>query len=303
MSKRRQFIISTGSTMAATAMASGGNAADNKPLLSFGLIADCQYADVASSGTRLYRQSAKKLEDAVNELNRHELKFSLHLGDFIDRDFHSFSELKPITNRLKSKLHHTLGNHDFEVEESLRSRVPAALGLATTYYALRHEGFRFLILDTTEVSTYRYRGDDDATANAHRELRALATAGKSYAQPWNSRISDTQVLWLTEQLQDATDAGESVLAFGHHPILPEEAHCSWNCGMLHKLLSRFPCCKAYLNGHRHSGGYESRDGMHYLTLHGMLDTGENSFSWARLYRSHIQITGYGRQPSRTIRFR
>ena len=300
---RRKFITTTGSTMAAASIAPAADGDEDTPLLSFGLIADCQYANVDPAGARFYRNSAAKLDQAVSQLNRHGLKFSLHLGDFIDRDFRSFSELKPIVTKLKSRLYHALGNHDFDVEDTLKSKVPAELGLTTTYYAFRHKGFRFLVLDTTEVSTYRYPRKDAATVRAQKELRALAAAGKTYAQSWNGRVSNGQLLWLTGHLEKATEAGESVIIFGHHPILPEEAHCTWNCEALHKLLSRFPCCKAYLNGHRHTGGYQVSNGMHYLTLHGMLNTQDNAFSIARLYQSRLEIQGFGRQPSLKLTFR
>ena len=305
MTTRRRFLATTGSTVAATAMGSAERTNNSKeePLFSFGLMADCQYADADPSGTRFYRESARKLDEAIRELNRHELEFTFHLGDFIDRDFKSFATLKPIAAKLKSRLYHVLGNHDFDVEENLRSMVPAELGLTTTYYAIRHAGFRFLLLDTTEVSTYRYPPSDPRSSDAREELNALKKAGKSYAQSWNSRAGDKQLSWIGRQLEEATKAGESVLTFGHHPVLPEEVHCSWNCSALHELLSKFPCCKAYLNGHRHTGGYEQKNGMHYLTLHGMLDTRENAFSCAKLYRSHLEIQGFGRQTSRRLEFR
>ena len=305
MTTRRRFLAGTGSTVAATAMSSAESTSNpkEKPLLSFGLMADCQYADAERAGTRFYRESPRKLKEAVREFNQHELAFIFHLGDFIDRDFKSFADLKPITAKLKSRLYHILGNHDFEVNEELREKVPAELDLTDTYYGIRQAGFRFLLLDTTEVSTYRYPTKDARTAQAQEELKKLSATGKSYAQSWNSRAGDAQLTWLAGQLEAATTAGESVLVFGHHPVLPEEVHCSWNRLALHELLSRFPCCKAYFNGHRHSGGYALKEGMHYLTLNGMLETQDNAFSCARLYRFHLEIRGFGRQPSRTLHFR
>lgn len=305
MTTRRRFLASTGSTVAATAISSAESTTSpkEKPLLSFGLMADCQYVDADQVGTRFYRESPRKLAEAIHELNKCDLAFTFHLGDFIDRDFKSFADLKPIVAKLKSRLYHVLGNHDFEVAENLRSKVPAELGLTDTYYAIRQAGFRFLFLDTTEVSTYRYPAGDARTAMAKAELKKLSASGKSYAQPWNSRASDAQLTWLAGQLEEATSARESVLVFGHHPVLPEEAHCSWNRSALDQLLRKFPCCKAYLNGHRHSGGYKAKEGLHYLTLHGMLDTKDNAFSCARLFPSRLEIRGFGRQPSRTLEFR
>lgn len=305
MTTRRRFLAATGPTLAAIGSGSAQKSGDQdgKPLFSFGLMADCQYADADRVGSRFYRESRPKLTEAVSELNRHELAFSFHLGDFIDKDFKSFADLKPITAKLRSPLHHALGNHDFDVADEFKARVPAELGLNRTYYAIRKAGYRFLVIDTTEVSTYRYGPGDPRTSEAEAELRKIAGARLPYAQNWNSRVSDAQLTWLTTQLEEASAAGESVLVLGHHPVVPEEVHCTWNRAALHDLFKQHKCCKAYFNGHRHSGGYALKDGVHYLTLHGMLDTAQNAFATARLFPSRLEIRGFARQPSRTLEFR
>ena len=48
-------------------------------LFSFGLIADPQYADAETAGNRYYRNSLKKLENCISELNMHDLSFTLTL--------------------------------------------------------------------------------------------------------------------------------------------------------------------------------------------------------------------------------
>lgn len=301
MTSRRYFLATSSSTLAATALSSAKPT--SKPLLSFGLMTDCQYADVPTAGARFYRESPRKLAEAVTALNKHELAFSFHIGDFIDRDFKSFDDLNPITAKLKSTLFHALGNHDFNVPDDLKAKVPAALGLKNGYYSFVQGGFRFIVLDTTEVSTYRYPADDARTESARSELKKLTATKKPFAQSWNSRASDKQVAWLEAELTAATQKKESALVLGHHPILPEEVHCTWNRSQLHDLLKKFTCCKAYLNGHNHAGGYAQVDGVHYLTLDGMLNTMENAFAHADLYPSHLQIHGSGRQESHTLKFR
>ena len=89
----------------------------DKPLFSFGVIADCQYCNVkvAKTAARQYAMSTKKLAACVEHLNRLNLEFVVHLGDFIDRDFASFADVVPIYNRLKADHYHVLGNHDFDV--------------------------------------------------------------------------------------------------------------------------------------------------------------------------------------------
>ncbi|MFM9952495.1 MAG: twin-arginine translocation signal domain-containing protein, partial [Opitutaceae bacterium] len=50
-----------------------------------GLVADAQFADIDDKGTRFYRNSLKKLGDAVEHFNGRNLDFCAHLGDLIDR--------------------------------------------------------------------------------------------------------------------------------------------------------------------------------------------------------------------------
>ena len=173
---RRQFI---GATSAALAAAGSARvlAATDKPLFSCGLLADCQYVDAETRGSRFYRESPRKLEEAIDELNQRELAFTFHLGDFIDREFKSFDDLDPIAAKLTSKLHHALGNHDFEVADDDKAKVAGRLGLERGYYSFGKDGFRFVVIDTTDVSIYRRPATAEASHAAAAELKALKAAG------------------------------------------------------------------------------------------------------------------------------
>ena len=61
-------------------------AAQDKPLVRFGAIADPQYAPAAPRGTRYYANSLWKLSEAIEKLNGENLDFVVTLGDIIDRD-------------------------------------------------------------------------------------------------------------------------------------------------------------------------------------------------------------------------
>ena len=64
-----------------------------KALLKFGVVADPQYADIATRGSRFYRNSLKKLGDAIEHFNKKEdLSFVVTLGDTIDKNFKSFDD-------------------------------------------------------------------------------------------------------------------------------------------------------------------------------------------------------------------
>ena len=58
---------------------------------------------------------------------------------------------------------------------------------------------------------------------------------------------------------------------------------------------------AWINGHNHAGGYEQRDGIHYLTLKGMLDTKQNAFATIEPFDHKIEVKGHQREPDRTLK--
>ncbi|MEM7014609.1 MAG: metallophosphoesterase [Verrucomicrobiota bacterium] len=303
MKSRRSFLGSAGSTLAA-AGATGALSATEKPVFSFGLMADCQYADAEPRWARFYSESPRKLEEAVDELNQHELAFTFHLGDFIDRDFESFADLAPIAAKLQSKLHHALGNHDFDVVDERKADVLRTLGLERGFYSIRKDGFRFVVIDTTDFSTYRYPKNSEESRLAAVEMKRLEEEGSSAAKPWNSRPGDAQIAWLETELKAATKEGEVVIVCGHHPILPNAGLSIWNAAAMNELLQKYRCVKLYLNGHDHEGHYVDSEALHYLTLDGMVETeNENAFAVADLYNDRLEISGFGRQESFKLDFR
>ena len=68
---------------------------------SIGLIADCQYCKVEGEGIRKYSKSNGKLKQCVAHFNTLDLEYTIHLGDFIDRDWRSFdSVIVPKSNKI-----------------------------------------------------------------------------------------------------------------------------------------------------------------------------------------------------------
>ena len=111
--KRRTFLASA---TASSLIARSATAADGPaPLLRFGLITDAQYADADPKGERHYRETPGKLKSAVETIRAAKPSFTLHLGDFIDRDFKAFATLLPLLDGLGHPVHHLLGNHDYDV--------------------------------------------------------------------------------------------------------------------------------------------------------------------------------------------
>ena len=86
MTTRRQFLATTGATLAAGALRVSAAGASAEPLR-FGLMADCQYVDGEPRKLNFYRESPRKLGEAISAMNQSKVGFSFHLGDLIDRDF------------------------------------------------------------------------------------------------------------------------------------------------------------------------------------------------------------------------
>jgi hypothetical protein len=125
----RTFLKSTLSTAAAPYVARGATRAG----FTIGLVADAQYADFDDKGTRFYRKSIAKLGEAVEHFNGCDLAFCAHLGDFIDREWKSFEEIMWPLARSRQRWHHVLGNHDFDVLEELKQKVPDRLAMPQRY--------------------------------------------------------------------------------------------------------------------------------------------------------------------------
>lgn len=297
---RREFMAASACTLAAPFAAT----AASPPPLRIGLVADAQFADIEPKGTRYYRESIGKLTAAVDHFNGLPLDFCVHLGDLIDREWNSFDAiLKPLAGS-RHRFHHLLGNHDFEVMEELKPKVPGRMGMQRRYSHFDQGGFRFILLDTTEVSTYATVKDSAERKAAEAELQRLESLKLPHARPWNSGVSEAQLNWLDAACEEAGKAGTKVVVFAHHPVLPEGTHNVWNYQEVVKVIDRHSHVVAWLNGHNHAGGYAEHHGMPFITMHGMVETADTTaFAVAELHADRLVITGQGREPSREIAFR
>jgi predicted phosphodiesterase len=271
--------------------------------LSFGLLSDVQYCDRAPAGSRFYRESAKKLATCVEDLNGQQLAFTIHLGDFIDAHAACLDQVLPIYERLSMPHLHVLGNHDFQVETELKASIPEKLGLTSRYYDFGRAGMRFVVLDGGDLSLYAHREGSERHAQAAGRLAELEAAGAPNAQGWNGGVGPKQLRWLKTTLADARSAGEKVIAFCHFPVYPPGAHNLWNDTEVVEILEASGSVVAFINGHDHAGGYAVKNGIHYLTVQGMVET-ESSTAYAVVHvdDERLEVDGRGRQPDQVLEF-
>jgi predicted phosphodiesterase len=280
----------------AACLGSGRQAPAGPASFSVGVIADCQYCDVVGEGVRKYSISDAKLAAAVEHLNGLDLRYTVHLGDFIDRDFASFGVVGPIFDRLEAPGYHVLGNHDFSVADERKGDVVAELGMPSRYYDFAVDGWRFVVLDGNDVSIQASTAGSPERAAAEAQLATLEGS-----RPWNGALGGAQLAWLTDVLTAAQGAGEDVVLYCHFPVLPvSPSHNLWNAAEVVELIEGFPVVRAYINGHNHAGAYELHGGVHYLTLKGMVDTEETSYAVLTVGPGVLEVQGFGREPDRVL---
>lgn len=273
-----------------------------KARISFGLIADIQYADKDPSGSRHYRESLTRLGECVADLNTQDLAFAIQVGDIIDSGPDSFDRVLPVFNRLRMPRHHALGNHDFPLP---RPDVLAKLQMQRPYYSFSHGRWRLVVLETADICVDG--GWPESSENyqqAEHWIERLEREGKQHAQPWNGGIGDQQKQWLQDTLAQAAAEGQRVIVFGHIPLLAA-ASAEWallyNHDEIVEILETSGSVVACFSGHEHSGGYAEHHGIHYVTLQGMVEAPkENAYAIVDLYDDKIEIRGVGKVPSRCL---
>ncbi|MFF4761717.1 metallophosphoesterase [Streptomyces sp. NPDC001292] len=294
---RRGFLGLGLGVAAAVAAPAASASAQGNPLLRFGVIADCQYADKPDGPVRLYRRSIAKLQEAVGTLNESDLRFALHLGDFVDEYPESFAAVMPIWEKLRMPKRHVLGNHDFQMP---REQVLEALAMPSSYYQFRRDGWRFIVVDTNDISTYGNPVGSEKYGLAQRMLAELRAAGKPNAQTWNGGVGAEQLAWLEQTLAHAHRNGEKVVLNAHHPIYPVNEHNAYNDTQLIDLVTSYDNVVAWFNGHNHAGNYGFTRGTHFVNFKGMVDTTTTSYATVQAYEDHLLIEGFGREPSRIV---
>jgi manganese-dependent ADP-ribose/CDP-alcohol diphosphatase len=297
---RRRFL---GTTAAAVATAPYVARAAATRGFEIGLVADAQYADIEPLRTRHYRQAVERLDDAVEHFNRRELAFCAHLGDLIDRDWQSFDEIMRPLSRSRHRWHQLLGNHDFEVLDELKPKVPERLGMPSRYTFFDRAGVRFVVLDTNDISTYAHPAGALERAEAEKRLAEAREARIVQAQPWNGAIGAVQLAWFDRTCAAARTEGRKVIVLAHHPVAPAGHHNAWNAGEVLAVIDRHPQVVAWFNGHNHAGAFAERNGVAFVTMRGMVETPDTTaFATAEILPDRIVLSGHGREPSREIVF-
>lgn len=281
--------------------ASAQDSAAGRPLFTFGVVTDVQYADRATSGTRHYRSSPAKLAHAVEVFNAQGVDFVLSLGDFINDGLGSFDTLRAITRRLRMPLYHVLGNHDFGVRPEEKKLVLGKMGLKKPYRSFVRGPWRFILLNGDDISLFAPPKGSRRYRQAERWLEKLRRERAPNAKDWNAAIGQAQQRWLRRQLRQAQRRGQKVVLACHFPLYPDgRSELLWNAADIRRLIASSPAARVYLYGHTHTSGRAREDGIWQVGFRGMVEGEENAFAVVSVYADHMQIQGYGLEPSGTL---
>ncbi|KAI8512344.1 hypothetical protein Bbelb_089830 [Branchiostoma belcheri] len=179
---------------------------EERPLFSFGIIADVQYGDLddaknfTQTKVRYYRNALYLLREAVQHWKEeNKIHFMLQLGDVIDgfntRRKNSENALRAVLREFEGvpfAVHHIWGNHEFynfsrtylmksslftaqETQETANNvqKVVKKEADAAYYDFSPYEGYRFIILDNYDISMCGIGRDKDSPQykEAERILR------------------------------------------------------------------------------------------------------------------------------------
>jgi manganese-dependent ADP-ribose/CDP-alcohol diphosphatase len=221
-----------------------------KPIVSFGLIADIQYADnedrwnYTKTHLRRYRNSLKLVDEACNYwLNgKYSISFILQLGDLIDgicfTNKTSFNDLNTVLEPFKKNfkslpIYHIWGNHElynFNRNELLNGPL---CSFDTKQTSPGHYGtfevcpnLRIIALDTYEFSALGVEEDSEVYIQSMELLRkhnqnesgndptGLRGHQRRFVQ-FNGGLTPKQLNWLNEQLTEAKNRNEKVIIIGN----------------------------------------------------------------------------------------
>lgn len=279
----RRAFLKNGSLVLAAATLSGTKlfAADKHPSVRVGLVTDMHYADKKPAGSRYYRETLQKLEEAAEQFQKAKPDHIVELGDFIDAADSVEAEkgyLKRVNKdfaALPGKKHYVLGNHC--VHTLTKEEFLEGVGQKKSYYSFDAGGFHFVILDACFRS--------DGTPYGRRNFQ--------WTDP---NIPEAQIDWLKADLQ--ATSGKAIV-FIHQRLDVANNYGVKNATQVRKVLEDSSRVLAVFQGHSHKNDLKEINGIHYCVHRAMVEgSGEenNGYSTMDVFNNGtIRVTGFHEQ--------
>ncbi len=270
--------------------------------ITIGIFTDNQYCNCPVTGVRNYPASLEKLDSVIRFFNTSDVDAIFHLGDVIDHDFANYDSVIPRYRKSAIPVNFVMGNHDYAVKASQKSKVLPMLGITDLFYTRAIGNWKFIVLNGDDLS---FLAPQDKKRKQERNalLTGLISGLRNNFLPWNGGISMAQMNWFERELQEAQKTGMNVIVLCHFPVYPKSSYNLWNDLELLAILRQYPCVKAYFNGHYHPGNYGVDNGVHYINFRGMVNTVETAYALVTITSDSILIHGFGREPDRRLKIK
>ncbi len=251
--------------------------------LRIGMVTDMHYADKAPGGSRHYRETLKKLEEAARKFAEVKPAFVVELGDFIDAADSvevEQSYLKTINREfaaINKHRHYVLGNHC--VDTLKKEEFLAGVEREKSYYSFDQGDFHFIILDAC------FRGDGQPY-------------GRKNFQWTDANVPPVELEWLKADLQAAA---KPTIVFAHQRLDVSNNHGVKNSVEVRKVLENSGRVLAVFQGHSHQNDLSEIEGIHYCTLVAMVEGSgveNNGYSLLEIdAQGTIRLQGFRKQKS------
>jgi len=285
---RREFIQSSAVFIGLAAIgATGCGKRLTKDNITIGMITDVHYADKETAGTRYYRESLAKVEQAISEFNSVKPDFVIELGDYVDAGESLAAETAYLERiereyeKFDGERHYVLGNHDLATFS--KEQFITGCGARKNYYSFDKGNFHFVVLDACY-------NEDESDYNAGNF-------------DWKeSYIPDAEQEWLQTDLEVTK---KKTIVFVHQRLDDDNASTGVkNAPPVREILEQSGKVLAVFQGHHHSGGYDNINGIHYCTLQALVEQSgleNNSYSVVQIWLDgSIDIKGFGKQKNQEL---
>lgn len=281
---RRAFLRHGTLVLTAASLGPAKLLADDKPPgLCVGLVTDLHYADKPPAGSRHYRETLPKLEEAARLFEQEKPSFLVELGDLIDAadsvDVER-SYLRTINREFSAickDRHYVLGNHC--VDTLTKDEFLGGIEQERSYYSFDKDGIHFVVLDSC------FRSDG-------------APYGRKNFKWTDANIPASEIEWLEADLK-ATD--HPTIVFAHQRLDVSNNHGVRNNALVRKVLEASSRVLAVFQGHSHQNSLNEVGGIHYCTLVAMVEGSgaeNNGYSVMKIEANGtIHVTGFRNQRS------
>lgn len=269
-----------------------------------------QVQRTSTTTKRRYDVARDKMLETVEVFNAmgDDLTFAVNLGDLVNNDL--MWNLRPILdafNQLRRPHFNLLGNHDLrahndrfgKLNKTQEAWLKSKLGLARRDAKVSDAS----LSSSASHSGARRNGDDDDDDGEWYYrilygpfvfifLDSMVVEPETNDPPARQRF----IAWLKATLQRALDRGRAVIVFGHISVgFKTNVH-------LGPILSSFPNIVGAFFGHEHRGGYLKQNDVHTVIIQGQIETLVNAFAVLDVFCDRMELTGFGRVPSRVMPF-